>query len=162
MPDLDDPAPPQPVPHLRSHVVRRAPFRFWLAMVRLFAVVGMLFLIAQPIWIGQYLAGVYTWLGVHSAGGILAVGSGILLLVASFGYAVCGGRRQLPPVVVILIAAEILQVHEGFVRNLAVHIPLGVFVIVAGVALAVASCTRWAAGPGVPADDRGDREAATR
>jgi hypothetical protein len=154
MPEIDDTAQLQADPVTRTRPAGSRAFRFWLALIRLSAVLQALFLVAQPVWIGQYLSGVYTLLGIHSAGGIIAVMTGFLLLFASLGYAVCGGRRWLPPVALGLVVAEILQIHAGFTRNLALHIPLGVLVIVAGVSLAAAAFTGRIAAPRSRVDDK--------
>jgi hypothetical protein len=122
---------------------RRA-FGFWLGTLRVLAVLHAAILIGQPLSIGQYLGGLYTWLGIHSAGATAVVLISFLLAVTSIGYALTGGRIVVPIVCWLLLFAEIVQTGMGYARVLAVHIPLGVFVVTAGVLVAVWSLSRAA------------------
>ena len=122
---------------------RRA-FGYWLGTLRVLTVLHAVILIGQPLSIGQYLGGLYTWLGIHSAGATAVVLISLLLAATSIGYAVTGGRIVLPIVCWLLLFAEVVQTGMGYASILAVHIPLGVLVVTAGVLLAIWSMSRSA------------------
>src|SRR6476619_4797972 len=72
---------------------RRA-FGYWLGTLRVLTVLHAVILIGQPLSIGQYLGGLYTWLGVHTPLGVLVVTAGVLLPIWSLS---CPARRRRPP-----------------------------------------------------------------
>ena len=123
-------------PH-RPPIGPRRAFAVWLAVVRVLAVLQAAVTIGQPLSIGQYLAGLYDWLGVHSAGATLVELLGLLLAVAALGYAVTGGRVWLPIACWAMLFAETVQTGMGYARILAVHVPLGVLVVTGAVLLAI-------------------------
>jgi hypothetical protein len=122
----------------------RRTFAVWLVLLRVLAVLQAVVAIGQPLSIGQYLAGLYTWLGLHSAGAVALILVSFLLAVTSIGYAISGGRVWVPIVCWLLMFAVEVQAGMGYARVLAVHIPLGVFVVTASVLLAIWSLRRVA------------------
>jgi hypothetical protein len=143
---------------------RRRAFGFWLGLLRVLALLHAAVLMGQPLSIGQYLGGLYGWLGVHSAGATAVVLISLLLATTSIGYAVAGGRIVVPIVCWLLLVAEVVQTAMGYARILAVHIPLGVLAVTAGVLLAIWSLSRSArrcrprrVRPGAPPTTEGQR-----
>jgi hypothetical protein len=124
---------------------RRRGFTVWLMLLRVLAVLHALAAIGQPLWIGQYLNGLYTWLGIHSAGAVAVVLFSFGLSLIGIGYAISGGRVWVPVVCWLLLFVEQVQSGMGYAGLLAVHVPLGVLVVTAAVLLAVWSLTRGAA-----------------
>jgi hypothetical protein len=140
MTDVDTAVPDSPVAAARAQ--RGRAFAVWLALLRALAVTQAVVAIGQPLSIGQYLAGLYTWLGLHSAGAVALTLATFLLAVASIGYATTGGRVWVPIVCWLLLSAVQVQAGMGYARVLAVHVPLGVFVVTASVLLAIWSLRR--------------------
>lgn len=102
--------------------------------------------VAQPITAGSYMSGNYDMLQTHGT-------NGTLLLLATFGWgaaaaAYVGVRRGAGWPVLVLIPVvfltEGIQIGMGHERNLAVHIPLGVFIVLMALMLAAWSFTPWA------------------
>ena len=126
---------------------RRAGFGLLLILLRALATVHALLVLSQPISIGQYLSGLYDWLGVHAFGASMVIVSAMLLSVVTIGYAIAGGRPWLAAVGPALFLAEGLQTGMGYQRNLALHVPLGVAIVVATLVFAGWSWSRAAAQP---------------
>ena len=126
---------------------QRQGFRLALGALRLVASLHALVAVLQPIWMGQYLDGVYTMLTNHAVGGGVLVPIAMLLTVTAVVYVLAGGRWWLLVVGPLFIVADGIQVGLGYARLLAVHIPLGV-AIVAGAMLLAGWCWTRAAGRG--------------
>ena len=126
---------------------RRAGFGLTLILLRVLATVHALLVLSQPVSIGQYLSGLYDWLGVHAFGASMVIVSAMLLSVVAIGYAVTGGRLWAVAVGPALFLAEGLQIGMGYQRNLALHVPLGVAIAVATLVFAGWSWSRAAARP---------------
>ncbi len=121
-------APPRP---RRTSRIARWP-------LRVIASVLVLLLWAQPLLIGLFLGGDFDKLAAHgTTGGILA-GITLIQLIAVIPAWRPGG---LPGWTVAVCAAmavgAIVQVAAGFQRNLGLHVPLGVTLAAAGIAVAV-------------------------
>jgi signal transduction histidine kinase len=117
--------------------VRRGP-RVTLWPLRIVITVHLLMVLAQPWLAGQFLTGDVDAIAVHGLVGSLLAAVGLVVIATTLIY-VLGGRGKLwvAPVAVALFLADGFQIGAGFARNLALHIPLGVAIIVASVLLAV-------------------------
>jgi hypothetical protein len=100
--------------------------------------------IAQPITIGQYLDGRYALLQMHSAGASGLEFCGLLLIPIAIWYVVAGGRVWVLITILLAMAIEV-QAVLGYVRDLGLHIPLGVAVVGGALAMAIWSWTPSAA-----------------
>ncbi|WP_152360423.1 hypothetical protein [Microlunatus speluncae] len=132
--------PPQPTPAAPAtppRPRRRRFFRVCLALLRILTLVHAALCIAQPITMGQYLAGnldIITW---HGVGGDGIVFIALLMIFVAVLYAIAGGRVWIAVVVPILFLVEGFQVGMGWSRQLGIHVPLGVGVVVASILLAI-------------------------
>ncbi|MQA11104.1 MAG: hypothetical protein GEU98_21610 [Pseudonocardiaceae bacterium] len=112
--------------------------RVTLRLLQVVATVTALAALAQPVLAGGYLSGAFDFLGYHELTGHLLTGL-ILLQVIAAGTYMWPGRGGASPL--LLSIAQFLaagaQVGMGYSRNLAVHIPLGVFVVLLSVAICV-------------------------
>lgn len=115
---------------------RRSALGAALVTLRVVATLHGLCALAQPIWIGQYLNGLYARLQLHSGTATALMLSALLLGAVSFAYVVAGGRVW-ALLAVLFFFAEGLQTGMGYSRNLAVHVPLGVAIVGFAVFLAV-------------------------
>ena len=85
---------------------------------------------AQPVLAGGFLAGHYDLLAVHLLVGRSIAGVGIALVPGAVLWWRFGGGPALSiAVCTVLLGAEALQILLGFSRTLAVHIPLGVLIV---------------------------------
>jgi hypothetical protein len=82
----------------------------------------------QPISIGQYLDGRYALLDMHAAVAAGAEQVALLLIGVVIWYVLAGGRLWVLVGILLGIAVE-AQAAMGYIRDLAVHIPLGVAVV---------------------------------
>lgn len=102
--------------------------------------VGVLF---QPVLAGRFLTGDVDAIGTHGTIGTALAGVGLVVIAATLAYVIGGrGRIWVLPVAVVLFLADGLQIGMGYSRNLTLHIPLGVAIVVGSVLLAV-----WAWSP---------------
>jgi|GEM_PF-986361 hypothetical protein len=92
--------------------------------------------VAQPITIGQYLDGRYALLQMHSTGAAALEFFGLLLIPMAIWYVVAGGRVWVLITMLLAVAIE-AQAILGYVRDLGLHIPLGVAVVGGALALAI-------------------------
>ncbi len=122
--------------------VRRGPtLTLWL----LRAVIGvhLLVVLAQPVLAGWYLTGDVDAITVHGVLGSGLAVLGLFTIAATLLYVLGGrGRLWVAPVGVVLFLADGIQIGAGYERNLGLHVPLGVAIIVASVLLTV-----WAWSP---------------
>jgi hypothetical protein len=93
--------------------------------------------LAQPVLAGRYLTGDVDAIKVHGLIGSLLALVAMTLMVGALAYVV-GGRGQLwvLPVTVLVFLAEGFQIGIGYSRQLELHIPVGVAIVVAAVLLA--------------------------
>lgn len=107
-------------------------------VLRVTSLVAAIMLFDQAIFAGQFLSGVYPMLHIHRENATYA---GISVLVAAAGAVLdrWPGRGPWWPIVAYLVLFGLiaLQILLGFQQSLAIHIPLGVTIILAGVVLAV-------------------------
>jgi hypothetical protein len=94
----------------------------------------------QPVSIGQYLDGRYALLEMHSGVATGAEMLALLLIPAVIWYLLVGGRSWVLFTLLLSVAIEV-QALMGYVRVLAVHIPLGVAVVGGAIGLAIWSWT---------------------
>jgi hypothetical protein len=116
--------------------VRRGP-RITLWPLRIVITVHLLMVLAQPWLAGQFLTGDVDAIAVHGLVGSLLAAVGLVVVAATLLYVIGGrGAVRVAPVAVALFLADGFQIGAGFARDLALHIPLGVAIVVASVLLA--------------------------
>lgn len=121
---------------LTPPVARRPRVSLWL--LRTVLTVHLLLVLAQPVLAGLFLTGNVAAIGVHGAVGILIASFELVVIGVAAGYVLRGrGPVWVLPVAVALPVATGTQIHAGFARELALHIPLGVAVVSTSVLLAV-------------------------
>lgn len=112
--------------------------RLTLWPLRLLLTLHLVAVLAQPVLAGRFLTGDIDAIAAHGLVGNLLAVSGLLLVVLTLLYALAGrGRLWVVPAGVMLFLAIGIQVGAGYSRDLALHVPLGVAVVVASVLLAV-------------------------
>jgi hypothetical protein len=106
--------------------------------LRLALLVHAAMAVAQPVLAGSYLAGSYDVLATHGLNGSLLVVATMLWGVVALVHVVATRGRTwwLLPAAVAIFLAEGIEIGAGHSRNLALHIPLGVFIVLAAVLLA--------------------------
>lgn len=120
---------------------RPRPWTLW--SFRLVVTVFTVQVFAQAALAGGFLSGHYGALTTHELNGLALAGTGWLLPVAAV-LAWRPGRFPAWPILASLVtyAAVLVQLILGFSRALAVHVPLGVLLVVA-----LAFLCRWAWSP---------------
>jgi hypothetical protein len=104
--------------------------------------------LAQPVLAGMFLTGDVDAIGVHGLVGSLLVPGAMALIAAALGYVLAGrGRLWVLPVSVLLFLAVGFQVGAGYARQLELHVPLGVLIVVTSVLFTAWSWTPWATRP---------------
>lgn len=99
-----------------------------------------LVLIAQPFLAGRFLAGDFNMLSAHERVGNLLMPVGMTMVVAALLLWRPGRGPAWPiPVATAVTMASGIQLGAGYDRNLGLHVPLGVGLVVTGVYL-----TAWA------------------
>jgi hypothetical protein len=117
-------------------VARRPRISLWL--LRSLITVHLLAVLAQPVLAGLYLTGDVDAIGVHGLVGTSLALVGLVVIGAALGYVLGGrGRLWVLPVAVLLFLAEGFQIAAGYTRQLELHIPLGVAIVVTSVLLAM-------------------------
>ncbi|GAA3244451.1 hypothetical protein GCM10017691_50520 [Pseudonocardia petroleophila] len=112
--------------------------RLTLWPLRLLVTGHLVAVLAQPVLAGRFLTGDVDAIAVHGAVGSSLAAAGLVLVVAASVYVLAGrGRVWVAPAAVVLLLAEGVQIGAGYTRNLALHVPLGVTVVVASVLLAI-------------------------
>ena len=117
-------------------LTRRPRTSLWL--LRAVLTVHLLLVLAQPVLAGLFLTGDVDAIGVHAGVAIGIAAFELVVIVAAACY-VFGGRGtvRVLPVAVLLPVAAGFQIHAGFTRELALHIPLGVAIVTTAVLFAV-------------------------
>jgi hypothetical protein len=112
--------------------------RATLQVLRVVSVLHALALALQPVLAGVYLDGDIDGIGWHAANAFVVAGLDVVQLICAFVY-VWPGRGRWWPVWTSLAIAIIVEVQVGFgyERMLAVHVPLGVSIIVSQIVLTV-------------------------
>ena len=124
-----------------EHVPARGPLATaWL--LRLALTLTALSAVAQPVLIGGYLDGGFDLLAWHAGNANLMLALVMLTGATALLYVWPGGGRPWPVLALgALWFAAGVQIGMGYLRVLAVHVPLGVTVVAAAVGLAVWSWT---------------------
>ena len=114
-----------------------------------FLLTGHLFaVLAQPVLAGRFLTGDVDAMEVHGLVGSLLALVAMSLIAGALLYVVGGrGRLWVLPVTVLLFFAEGFQIGMGYSRQLHLHVPLGVAIVVTAVFLAAWVWTPSAARP---------------
>ena len=113
--------------------------------------VNLLAVLAQPVLAGLYLTGDVDAIGVHGLIGSLLALVELVVIVVALAYVLGGrGRLWVLPVAVLLFLAVGFQIAAGYARELELHVPLGVTIVVASVLLAGWAWTPSAARPRNP------------
>jgi uncharacterized membrane protein (UPF0182 family) len=93
--------------------------------------------LAQPVLAGRYLTGDVDAMASHGLIGSLLALVAMALNAGALAYVIAArGRLWLLPVTVALFLAEGFQIGMGYSRQLDLHIPLGVVIVVLAVLLA--------------------------
>jgi uncharacterized membrane protein (UPF0182 family) len=129
LPGVDTLAPPKAAP------TRRPRLTLWT--LRLLLTGHLLAVLAQPVLAGRFLTGDVDAIKTHGLVGSLLALVAMSLIAGALLYVV-GGRGQLwvLPVTVLLFLAEGFQIGMGYSRQLHLHVPLGVAIVVIAVLLA--------------------------
>ena len=94
----------------------------------------------QPVLAGIYLNGSGAANRIHEPVGMTAALVCLGQLLAATVYWRAGGRVWPVPVTLLIFLAEGFQIAMGFSRQLAIHVPLGIAIVAATVALAIWTC----------------------
>lgn len=107
-------------------------------VLRVTSLLAAIMLFDQAVFAGQFLSGVYPMLHVHRENATYA-GISVLIAAAAAVLLRWPGRGAWWPIVayLALFGLVALQIALGFAAGLAIHIPLGVSIILAAAALAV-------------------------
>jgi hypothetical protein len=110
--------------------------------------VHALAVLAQPVLAGLFLTGDVDAIGVHGLIGSLLALVGMVVIGVALAYVLGGrGRLWVLPVAVALFLADGFQIGAGYTRQLELHIPLGVAIVVTSVLLAAWAWSPSAARP---------------
>jgi hypothetical protein len=114
---------------------RRPRISLWT--LRILLTGHLLAVLAQPVLAGRFLTGDVDAIEVHGLVGSLLALVAMILMAGALAYVV-GGRGALwvLPVTVLLFLAEGFQIGMGYSRQLDLHVPLGVAIVVTAVLLA--------------------------
>jgi hypothetical protein len=130
-------------------ITRRPRISLWA--FRLVITVNLLAVLAQPVLAGLFLTGDVDAIGVHGVIGSLLAAIELVVIVVAFAYVLGGrGRLWVLPVAVLLFLAVGFQIAAGYARQLELHVPLGVTIVVTSVLLAGWVWTPSAARPRTP------------
>jgi hypothetical protein len=113
--------------------------------------VNLLAVLAQPVLAGLYLTGDVDAIGVHGLIGSLLAVVALVVVAVALAYVLAGrGRLWVLPAAVLLFLAVGFQIGAGYARQLELHVPLGVTIVVTSVLLAGWVWTPSAARPRPP------------
>jgi hypothetical protein len=122
--------------------------RFTLLLLRVFLVLHAALVVLQPIAAGIYLSGEVDAMNLHSPiGSTLWMITMLQFVVAALYWRPGGGRLWPAIATAVVFFAEFTQMTLGHSRTLAVHVPLGVAIVVAVVLMTVWSFTPAARRP---------------
>jgi hypothetical protein len=126
-------------------VTRRPRISLWT--LRILLTGHLLAVLAQPVLAGRFLTGDVDAIEVHGLVGSMLLLVAMILVAGALAYVVGGrGRLWVLPVTVLLFLAESFQLGMGYTRQLHLHVPLGVAIVVSAVLLAAWVWTPSAAG----------------
>lgn len=109
-----------------------------LWLLRLVVSITTLGVLVQPVLAGGYLSGAFDFLGYHEANAHFITGFLMLQAIAGLGYWLAGRGPATPlTLTVVEFFAVGMQQGMGYARMLAVHIPLGVFIVIFALYLCV-------------------------
>jgi hypothetical protein len=115
--------------------VRRPVITLWSLRVAL--TVHLLAVLAQPVLAGLFLTGDVDAIAAHGAVAIAIALLTLILVGITLGYVTVGRGRLWPLAAIVgLFLLEGFQIGIGFSRQLQLHVPTGVVVVVASVLLA--------------------------
>lgn len=119
--------------------------RVSLWSLRVVLATHLLAVLAQPVLAGLYLTGDVDAIGWHGDVGSLLAALALLVVAAALSYVLAGrGGWWVLAVAVLLFLADGYQIGAGFERALAIHIPLGVLIVLASVLFTAWSWTPFA------------------
>ena len=119
--------------------------RVSLGSLRVVLATHLLAVLAQPVLAGLYLTGDVDAIGWHGDVGSLLAAVALLVVAAALSYVLAGrGGWWVLAVAVLLFLADGYQIGAGFERALAIHIPLGVLIVLASVLFTAWSWTPFA------------------
>jgi hypothetical protein len=126
--------------------VRRPRASLWT--LRTLLTLFLLAVLAQPVLAGMFLTGDVDAIGVHGLiGSLLALGA-LIVIGTALAYVLAGrGTFWVIPVSIGLFLAVGFQIGAGYARQLELHVPLGVLIVVTSVLFTAWSWTPWAARP---------------
>jgi hypothetical protein len=147
----------EPAPDLAAgHTEAPGPRGWAVVLFRTMATLSAIIVAAQPVLAGRMLGGDYGSLAAHRTNGIIAFGVGVGQVVAALLLWLPGrGPAGLFIRSLLVVAFEALQIHEGFSRDLAVHIPLGVALVLGTVIIMERA---WKLRAGTVAESEGSAE----
>ncbi|MGH3980283.1 MAG: hypothetical protein ACRDRZ_14975 [Pseudonocardiaceae bacterium] len=112
--------------------------RVTLWLLRGVTTLFLLAVLAQPVLAGMYLSGEWDALAVHSANAGIVILLALVAAAAALLYWLFGRGRFWPlPVTIAGFLAAGFQTGFGYERRLALHIPLGVAIVMLAVLLAI-------------------------
>ncbi len=119
-----------------------------LNVLRTVAVLHALTVIVQPMLAGSYLSGEVDAIDIHELNAHVASGLSVIQLIAAIVYVWAGrGRPWALYASLGIVLAEQVQVGFGYSGLVAVHLPLGVSIVVTQVLLTVWLCRAAARTP---------------
>ena len=118
-----------------NHLGRLAAIGFQVLLT-----IHTLLLLAQPVWAGLFLSGDYERLATHRDTALIIMAtSSFLFVLAVIVWWCASWPTWLPVLAFVLISLEGIQLSAGYDRQLGLHLPLGVVLVVGLVQL-----TGWA------------------
>lgn len=115
----------------------------WLGL-RVLLTLHALLVFAQPVLAGRFLAGDYRMLGMHGTNSTVIGLLGYAQVIVAFVYWRPAGGVAWPAMASLGISAvETVQILLGYARSIAIHVPLGVLVVLVNILMAI-----WAWRPG--------------
>ena len=108
-----------------------------LNALRVTAAVHALAICLQPVFAGVYLNGSPSGLRLHEPIGLALAFLGLAQLLLATIWWRAGGDRIAPAASLLIMAGEVVQIAMGYGRQLAIHVPLGIALVVVSVAFAL-------------------------
>lgn len=117
--------------------------RATLWLLRASATLLMLAVLAQPVFAGGYLAGEFNLLSIHATTADVVMALALAQIVIALCYWLAGRGSVYPLLLaVVMFMAAGLQTGMGYSRTLAVHIPLGVLIVLLALGMCVLAFRR--------------------